>query len=40
VVKGFPFKKRFLEMVSLSLGIATLSFLIGVVIKITLGVDV
>jgi VIT1/CCC1 family predicted Fe2+/Mn2+ transporter len=40
VVKDFPFKKRFLEMVFLSLGVAALSFLIGIVIRATLGVEV
>jgi VIT1/CCC1 family predicted Fe2+/Mn2+ transporter len=40
VVKDFNFKKRFLEMAFLSLGIAALSFLIGFVVKITMGVEV
>ncbi|MFX1298726.1 MAG: VIT1/CCC1 transporter family protein [Promethearchaeota archaeon] len=34
VAKGLPFKKRFLEMVSISLGIATISFGIGVLLRI------
>jgi VIT1/CCC1 family predicted Fe2+/Mn2+ transporter len=40
VVKDFSFKKRFLEMAGLSFGIAALSFLIGYVIRLALGVDV
>ena len=40
VAKDLPFKKRFLEMTFLSLGIAALSFGIGIVIRITLGVDI
>ncbi|MBN1799801.1 MAG: VIT1/CCC1 transporter family protein [Spirochaetales bacterium] len=40
VVKDFNFKKRFFEMAFLSLGIAALSFLIGFVVKITMGVEV
>ncbi len=38
VAKDLPFRKRFLEMLVISLGVAGLSFLIGAVIKITLGV--
>jgi len=40
IAKDFPFRKRFLEMTFLSLGVAALSFGIGVVIRITLGVDI
>jgi VIT1/CCC1 family predicted Fe2+/Mn2+ transporter len=40
VAKDLPFKKRFLEMTFLSLGIAALSFGIGIIIRITLGVDI
>ena len=40
VAKDLPFRKRFLEMTLLSLGIAALSFVIGIVIRITLGVDI
>ncbi len=40
VAKDLPFKKRFLEMIFLSLGIAAFSFGIGIVIRITLGVDI
>ena len=40
VAKDVPFKRRFLEMTGLSLGVATLSFFIGFVIRAFLGVDV
>jgi VIT1/CCC1 family predicted Fe2+/Mn2+ transporter len=40
VAKGEPFRRRFLEMASLSLGVAALSFGIGYLIRILLGVDV
>jgi len=40
VAKDEPFKRRFLEMAGLSLGVATLSFFIGFVIRSFLGVDV
>ena len=40
VAKDFSFKKRFLEMAGLSLGVAAISFVIGYVIRIFLGVDV
>ena len=33
VAKGLPFKKRFAEMASLSLGVATLSFLVGLALR-------
>jgi len=35
-----PFKKRFAEMATLSLGIAGLSFLLGLVLRVLLGVEV
>jgi hypothetical protein len=35
-----PFKKRFAEMALLSLGIAGLSFLLGLVLRVLLGVEV
>ena len=38
VAKDFSFKKRFIEMASISLGVAGISFLIGVLVKSTLGV--
>ena len=40
IAKDLPFGKRFLEMTFLSLGIAALSFGIGVIIRVTLGVDI
>ncbi len=40
IAKDLPFRKRFLEMTFLSLGVAALSFGIGIVIRVTLGVDI
>ena len=40
VAKGLPFKRRFLEMVSISLGVAVVAFLIGLLAKALLGVDI
>ena len=40
VAKDLPFLQRFLEMSAISLGVAALSFGIGVLIRIFLGVDV
>ena len=40
VVKDEPFKKRFLEMAGVSLGIAALSFLVGYVARTALGVEI
>jgi len=40
VAKDLPFKTRFLEMTGLSFGVAGLSFLIGIAIRIILDVDV
>lgn len=40
IAKDLDFKRRFLEMAGLSLGVATLSFGIGYVIRIVLGVEV
>jgi VIT1/CCC1 family predicted Fe2+/Mn2+ transporter len=40
VAKDVPFKKRFLEMSGLTLGVAALSFLIGFVVRALFGVDV
>jgi VIT1/CCC1 family predicted Fe2+/Mn2+ transporter len=40
IAKDLPFRKRFLEMSLLSLGIAALSFGIGIIIRVTLGVDI
>jgi VIT1/CCC1 family predicted Fe2+/Mn2+ transporter len=39
VVKDLPFRRRFLEMAAISLGVAVLSFSIGYIIRLLLGVD-
>ena len=40
VAKGLEFKKRFLEMAAISLGVAVFSFVIGLLVKEFLGIDV
>ena len=40
VAKDLPFKKRFLEMAIISLSVATLSFVVGVLVKKFLGIDI
>jgi len=40
VARDVPFRRRFLEMAGLSLGVAALSFLVGFIIRAFLGVDV
>jgi vacuolar iron transporter family protein len=40
VAKDFDFRKRFTEMTVISLGVALLSFLIGVVVRSVFGIDV
>jgi len=40
VAKGLPFRRRFVEMAGLSLGVAALSFLVGLVLRLFLGVEV
>ncbi len=40
VAKDYDFKKRFLEMAAISLGVATISFFIGVLIKKYIGIDI
>jgi len=40
VAKDLPFKKRFIEMVSISMGVAAIAFLIGIVVKQFLGITV
>ena len=40
VVKDEPFKKRFLEMAGVSLGVAGLSFLVSYVVRTVLGVEI
>lgn len=39
VVKNEPFKKRFLEMAGISLGVAAFSFFIGYLFRLLIGVD-
>lgn len=39
VTMGFPFRRRFLEMAGLSLGVALLSFLVGNAIRMLLGIE-
>lgn len=40
VAKDLSFKKRFFEMITISLGVAALSFVIGILVKQILGIDV
>lgn len=40
VAKDLPFKRRFFEMAGISLGVAALSFGIGALVRIFLGVDI
>ena len=40
VANDYNFKKRFLEMASISIGVATLSFIIGYLVKTFLGFEV
>jgi VIT1/CCC1 family predicted Fe2+/Mn2+ transporter len=40
VARGYKFKRRFLEMAGISLGVALFSFILGNLIRIWLGVDV
>ncbi|MDD3822721.1 MAG: VIT1/CCC1 transporter family protein [Sphaerochaetaceae bacterium] len=40
VAKDVPFFKRFTEMASISLGVAAISFAIGIIVKHTLGIDI
>ncbi|HOB16409.1 MAG TPA: VIT1/CCC1 transporter family protein [Defluviitoga sp.] len=40
VAKDLPFKKRFLEMASISFGVAGLTFFIGFLVRITLGIEI
>ncbi len=40
VAKDYSFRQRFFEMTFISLGVAGISFLIGVVIRLTLGVEI
>ncbi|MCM8799458.1 MAG: hypothetical protein NC900_01835 [Candidatus Omnitrophica bacterium] len=40
VAKGLSFKKRFLEMSGISLGIAFINFIIGLLIRKIFGIEV
>mgnify|MGYP000844852623 CR=1 FL=1 len=40
VAKDLPFKKRFLEMATISISVAVLSFVIGIFVKQFLGIDI
>ncbi len=40
VAKSVPFRRRFVEMVSISLGVAVIAFLIGLLAKALLGVNI
>ncbi|MGC8816239.1 MAG: VIT1/CCC1 transporter family protein [Candidatus Hadarchaeum sp.] len=40
VARGFPFLRRFAEMAAISLGVAALTFLIGVGVRIFLGIEI
>ena len=40
VAKSLPFRRRFVEMVSISMGVAVIAFLIGLLAKALLGVEV
>jgi VIT1/CCC1 family predicted Fe2+/Mn2+ transporter len=40
VAKDVPFGRRFFEMAGLSLGVAAFSFLIGLLIRTFLGIDI
>ena len=40
VAKSLPFKKRFIEMAGISLTVAGISFLIGLLVKQFLGIDI
>ncbi|NLK71930.1 MAG: rubrerythrin family protein [Clostridiales bacterium] len=40
VAKDYNFKRRFFEMAAISLGVAAISFVVGIIIRNTLGVDI
>ena len=40
VTQGVPFRRRFIEMAGISLGVAVVSFFIGYLIRLVLGVDI
>ena len=39
VAKSVPFRRRFVEMITISLGVAVIAFLIGLLAKALLGVE-
>ena len=40
VAQGLSFRRRFGEMAAISLGVAALSFAVGLLVKVFLGVDI
>jgi VIT1/CCC1 family predicted Fe2+/Mn2+ transporter len=40
VAKDMPFKRRFIEMAVISLGVSVITFIIGVLVKKYIGVNV
>jgi VIT1/CCC1 family predicted Fe2+/Mn2+ transporter len=40
VARDMPFRRRFLEMAGLSMGVAALSFIIGYVVRQVLGIEI
>jgi hypothetical protein len=40
VTKGLHFRKRFLEMAGISLSIAAVNFVIGIIIRKVFGIDI
>lgn len=40
IAKGYSFKHRFFEMTAISLGVAFISFIIGIIVKQVFGIDV
>ncbi|SHF69041.1 VIT1/CCC1 transporter family protein [Dysgonomonas macrotermitis] len=40
IAKGYSFRKRFLEMLSISLGVAFISFIIGLIVKYVFNIEV
>ncbi len=40
VAKELPFKERFFEMLYISLGVASISFLIGYVVRVYFKIDI
>jgi VIT1/CCC1 family predicted Fe2+/Mn2+ transporter len=40
VAQDLPFKKRFMEMATISISVAAIAFVIGLLVKQLLGIDV